>query len=159
MRQIAPILTIRALRRLLDMHGVKYAVTDNLSKLRNHLYSFLHHLDCGKGADVDITSLGIERIAYQQELKRLRVDWPQVVPDHLKRKHVREFNLEISSASLTTFACGSCNELCPITAKQTLSFKEFDLDLLRRPLLALQCHLSCTDYPRPRLVTSLPTPF
>jgi hypothetical protein len=98
---------------------------------------------------VDITSLGIERIACRQELKRLRAECPQVVLDYLKRKLVREFNLEISSASLATFACGSCNELCPITAKKTLSFEEFDLDLLRRPLLALQCHLSCTDYPRP----------
>ncbi|KAJ7806676.1 hypothetical protein B0H13DRAFT_1929470 [Mycena leptocephala] len=56
-------------------------------------------------ADVDITSLGIERIACRQELKRLRAEWPQVVPDHLKRK---------------------------LVPKKTLSFEEFDLNLLRQ---------------------------
>ncbi|KAJ7934430.1 hypothetical protein B0H13DRAFT_2305858 [Mycena leptocephala] len=133
MHQIAPVLTSRALRRLLDMHGVRYATTDKTSKLRRHLLSFLHRLDRRKGADVDITSLGSERIARRQELKRLRTEWPQVVPDHLKRKLVRNFNLGISGANLATFACGSCNELCPITEKNTLSFEDFDLDVLRRP--------------------------
>ncbi|KAJ7856146.1 hypothetical protein B0H13DRAFT_1902796 [Mycena leptocephala] len=115
MRQIAPALTSRALRRLLDMHGVKYAATDKSS------------------ADVDITSLGSACVARRQELKCLRAEWPQVVPDHLKRKPVHNFNLEISAANLATFACGSCNELCPVTDKKTLSFEDFDLDLLRRP--------------------------
>ncbi|KAJ7917124.1 hypothetical protein B0H13DRAFT_1870643 [Mycena leptocephala] len=90
MRQIAPALTSRALRRLLDMHGVKYAATDKFSKLHRHLFSFY--------------------IAWI-EIK--------VVPDHLKRKLVRNFNLETSAANLTD--------------KKTLSFEDFDLDLLRRP--------------------------
>jgi hypothetical protein len=66
MRQIAPVLTSRALRSLLDMHGVKYAPTDKTSKLHRHLLSFLHCLDRGKSADMDITSLGSERIARRQ---------------------------------------------------------------------------------------------
>jgi hypothetical protein len=102
------------------MHGVKYVATDKLGKLRRHLYSFLHHLDRGKAADIDISSLGSARITCRQELKRLRAEWPQVVPDHLKHKLVRNFNLEISAANLATFACGSCNELCPITDKKLL---------------------------------------
>jgi hypothetical protein len=71
MCQIAPILTSRALRHLLDMHGVKYALTDKLSKLLKHLYSFLHSLDRGKGIDEDITLTGTARIARRQDLKRL----------------------------------------------------------------------------------------
>ncbi|KAJ7891484.1 hypothetical protein B0H13DRAFT_2340578 [Mycena leptocephala] len=133
MRQIAPTLTSRALRHLLDMHAAKYALTDKLSKLLKHLYSFLHRLDRAKGIDEDITFTGTARIARRQELKRLRSEWPQVVPDHLKRRLVRDFNLEISATNLATFAYGSCNELCPVTDKKTLSFEDFDLDLLKRP--------------------------
>jgi hypothetical protein len=115
------------------MHGVKYAATDKSSKLHRHLFSFLHRLDRGKDADVDITSLGSACVSRRQELKCLRAEWPQVVPDHLKRKLVHNFGLEISAANLATFACSSCNELCPVTDEKTLSFEDFDLDLLRRP--------------------------
>jgi hypothetical protein len=66
MHQIAPVLTSHALRRLLDMHGTKYAPTDKTSKLHRHLLSFLHRLDRGKVGDMDITSLGSEHIACRQ---------------------------------------------------------------------------------------------
>ncbi|KAJ7897496.1 hypothetical protein B0H13DRAFT_1884606 [Mycena leptocephala] len=35
--QIAPILTVRPLKRLLDLHGIRYVDTDNIRKIRKHL--------------------------------------------------------------------------------------------------------------------------
>jgi hypothetical protein len=52
---------------------------------------------------------------------------------NLKRRLIRDFNLEISATNLATFACGSCNELCPINDKCSIGLEEFDLDLLLRP--------------------------
>jgi hypothetical protein len=97
------------------------------------LYSFLDRLDRGKFAVDDISLSGTARRARRRELKRLRAEWPQVVPDHLKRRLIRDFNLEISASNLATFACGSCNELCPVTDKRSIGLEEFDLDLLSRP--------------------------
>lgn len=37
--QIAPILTVRPLKRLLDLHGIRYVDTDNIRKIRKHLSS------------------------------------------------------------------------------------------------------------------------
>jgi hypothetical protein len=114
------------------MHDIKYAEKAKLKKLRSHLYSFLDGLERGKGTDDELSLNGNARKARRRELKRLRADWPQVVPEHLKRKLMRDFNLEISAANLATFACGSCNELCPISDKRTIGLEEFDLDLLSR---------------------------
>jgi hypothetical protein len=133
MRQVAPILSVKPLKRLLDMHDIKYPETAKLKNLRNCLYSFLDRLDRGKFAVDDISLSGTARRARRRELKRLRAEWPQVVPDHLKRRLIRDFNLEISASNLATFACGSCNELCPVTDKRSIGLEEFDLDLLSRP--------------------------
>ncbi|KAJ7864716.1 hypothetical protein B0H13DRAFT_1898962 [Mycena leptocephala] len=133
MRQVAPILSAKPLKRLLDMHDIKYPETAKLKKLRNCLYSFLDRLDRGKFAVDDISLSGTARRARRRELKRLRAEWPQVVPDHLKRRLIRDFNLEISASNLATFACSSCNKLCPVTNKQSIGLEEFDLDLLSRP--------------------------
>ncbi|KAJ7915261.1 hypothetical protein B0H13DRAFT_1872219 [Mycena leptocephala] len=39
LNQIAPILTVRPLKRLLDLHGIRYVDTDNIRKIRKHLSS------------------------------------------------------------------------------------------------------------------------
>ncbi|KAJ7914388.1 hypothetical protein B0H13DRAFT_2325422 [Mycena leptocephala] len=46
---------------------------------------------------------------------------------------VSEFNLPISAENLATFACGSCNELRPITENASIPLDEIDFDLLKRP--------------------------
>jgi hypothetical protein len=115
MRQIAPVLAARPLKRLLDMHSIKYPESSKLRHLHSHLYSFLDRPECGKCAEDELSITGSARKARRRELKRLRADWPQVIPDDLKRRLIRDFNLEISAANLATFACGSCNEMCPIS--------------------------------------------
>jgi hypothetical protein len=77
--------------------------------------------------------MGSARHARRTEIKRLRAEWPQVIPDHLKRRLIRDFNVQISAENLATFACGSCNELFPIADKKTIGLDQFDIDLLKRP--------------------------
>jgi hypothetical protein len=133
MRQIVPILTLRPLRRLLDMHDVSYSETDKIKKLRQRLRSFMSQLERGKSEEEELLLTGSARMARRGEHKRLRAEWPQVIPDHLKRQLVSEFNLQISAESLATFACGCCNELRPITEKASIPLDEIDIDLLKRP--------------------------
>ncbi|KAJ7914368.1 hypothetical protein B0H13DRAFT_1873046 [Mycena leptocephala] len=132
-RQIAPILPVRPLKRLLDMHDIRYASTDKIRKLRNRLDSFLDRLDRGKHNNDEPTVMGSARHARRTEINRLRAEWPQVIPDRLKWRLIRDFNLQISAENLATFACGSCNELCPIADKKTIGLDQFDIDLLKRP--------------------------
>ncbi|KAJ7865103.1 hypothetical protein B0H13DRAFT_2353165 [Mycena leptocephala] len=132
LRQIGPILFVRPMKRLLDLHDIRYTDTDNIRKLRSHLHSFLNRLDRGNSED-EPSVAGSARHARRTEIKRLRAEWPQVIPDKLKRRLVREFNLQISAENLATFACGSCNELCPIAQKKTIALDQFDINLLKRP--------------------------
>jgi dTDP-4-dehydrorhamnose reductase len=52
MRQKAPVLAARPLKRLLDMHSIKYPEKSKLRHLRSHLYSCvdrLEHEKCASG--------------------------------------------------------------------------------------------------------------
>ncbi|KAJ7861912.1 hypothetical protein B0H13DRAFT_2354905 [Mycena leptocephala] len=69
MRQIAPILAAQLLKRLLDMHDVTYADTDNLRKLRHHLQSFLDRLDYGKCSEDEPSIMGSARRARRTEIR------------------------------------------------------------------------------------------
>ncbi|KAJ7858292.1 hypothetical protein B0H13DRAFT_2573600 [Mycena leptocephala] len=133
MCQIAPVLAARPLKHLLDMHGIKYSENFKLRHLCSHLYSFLDCLERGKCAGDELSLNGSARKARCRELKCLRADWPQVIPDNLKHRLIRDFKLEISAANLATFACGSCNEMCPISDKCSIGLEEFDLDVLSHP--------------------------
>jgi hypothetical protein len=66
------------------MHDIKYPKKARLKKLRSHLYSFLDRLEHGECAEDVIDLTGTARKARRREFKRLRADWPQVVPNHVK---------------------------------------------------------------------------
>ncbi|KAJ7024245.1 hypothetical protein C8F04DRAFT_1192662 [Mycena alexandri] len=139
-RQIAPLLRVRALKQMLQLHDVKFEEGDNLRQLRKRLKLFLGRLTAGKYAEDDLALTGSARLH-----ARLRSDWPQVVPDHLKRRLKAQFNIAISSATLATFVCGSCAENCPIDHKGTLSLEDFDINLLKRPDQSLWIDAQCLE--------------
>ncbi|KAJ6483559.1 hypothetical protein C8R47DRAFT_1217638 [Mycena vitilis] len=91
LRQVAPVLTVRPLRRLLDMHDVRYKDTDNLKKLRRRLSSFVDRLERGKQGEDDLVLTGTARNERRKESRRLRAEWPQVIPEHLKRNLRQDF--------------------------------------------------------------------
>ncbi|KAJ7444001.1 hypothetical protein FB451DRAFT_1413364 [Mycena latifolia] len=127
LRQVCPILKLTALRRLLDLHDVTYVESDKVKKLRWRLKLFLNRLKCGKRPD------GTRKERARAESDRLRAEWPQLVPEYLKRRLLDNFGLRISSERTGSFTCGSCSELCPILEKTYIRMEDFDWDLLKRP--------------------------
>jgi hypothetical protein len=113
------------------MHNVSYSQKDKIKELRKKLRKFMTRLERGKHGDNDLRLTGTARLTRRQEHKKLRAEWPQVIPEHLKRRLVEEFNLQISAENLATFACGSCSELCPILEQTSLPLDEIDFDLLK----------------------------
>jgi hypothetical protein len=68
-QQIAPVLNIRSLRRLLDLHDVSYKSSDPIKKLRLRLKGFLQRLIRGKyGDSSDFSLTGSKRKARAREL-------------------------------------------------------------------------------------------
>ncbi|KAJ7911941.1 hypothetical protein B0H13DRAFT_1875287 [Mycena leptocephala] len=132
-REIAPVLQLRPLRRLLDLHDVIYLESDTVKLLRRHLNKFLERLIRGKYGEDELSLTGFTRKSRAREHARLRKEWPQVVPPHLKRKLLADFKFQISSENLATFVCGSCMENCREDQKVSASFEDFDINLLNRP--------------------------
>ncbi|KAJ7240296.1 hypothetical protein C8J57DRAFT_1527738 [Mycena rebaudengoi] len=78
LRQVAPTLKLRPLRRLLDMHDVSYSDKENVKKLRRKLQSFMRRLERGKDGDDTIPLTGTAHLGRRQEFKHLRSEWPQL---------------------------------------------------------------------------------
>ncbi|KAJ7506093.1 hypothetical protein B0H11DRAFT_1904002 [Mycena galericulata] len=132
--QLCPILHLKALRRLLELHDISYVESDKKRHLRRLLNRYLHQLKSGKLPENEphSTNLGGKQ-RRARERAQLQAAWPQVVPDGLKQKLLKMFNFEISAANLAAFVCGSCAEVCAVKLRTLLDFDEFELDLLKRP--------------------------
>ncbi|KAJ7902974.1 hypothetical protein B0H13DRAFT_1882394 [Mycena leptocephala] len=100
-RQIAPILRTRPLRRLLELHDVSYKDSDNAKKLRSHLKKFLQRLIRGKCGEDTLTLTGSGRKERARQHARLRKEWPQVIPQHLKEKFLANFSARTNSSTFT----------------------------------------------------------
>ncbi|KAJ7728621.1 hypothetical protein B0H16DRAFT_1734570 [Mycena metata] len=133
LKQLCPVLKLTALRRLLRLHDVPFVDSDKTKKLRRRLKSYLTRLRSGKQFESELTSTDIARAARAKESARLRSQWPQVIPDHLKKQLLKNFNFEISRDNLATFVCGSCTEECPFKLRSTIGLDDFDINLLKRP--------------------------
>ncbi|KAJ6480460.1 hypothetical protein C8R47DRAFT_1284796 [Mycena vitilis] len=105
LRQLGPILKTAALRRLLELHDVSYVESDKVKVLRKRLKKFLYSLHTGKPS-IEY-GIGTRRAERARCEARLRENWPQVIPTHLKRKLLANFNFEVSKKALSTFVCGS----------------------------------------------------
>ncbi|KAJ6565617.1 hypothetical protein DFH09DRAFT_1081768 [Mycena vulgaris] len=120
------------LRRLLELHDVPYVESDNVKRLHSRLKGFLTRLKNGK-QPVDGRRSENGKTQRSRKNERLRAEWPQLVPDHLKRRLLDNFGLRISSSKLSTFTCGSYAVAYPATEKKLLTMSDFQFNLLRRP--------------------------
>jgi hypothetical protein len=81
----------KALRKLLDMHGVPYAHDSSLGVLRRILLAYCRRLKSQKKPK---SSCGNpEKEDKRKARTLLRMKWPQVVPQHLKKKILSQLNL------------------------------------------------------------------
>ncbi|KAJ7476628.1 hypothetical protein FB451DRAFT_1460888 [Mycena latifolia] len=126
LRQVCPILKLSSLRRLLDLHDVTYVESDRVKQLRKRLKGFLTRLKTGKRPQST-------KKTRSRESATLRAEWPQLVPESLKRKLLDHFGLRISADKTGSFTCGSCSELCPLGEKTFIRMDGFDWNLLKRP--------------------------
>jgi hypothetical protein len=121
---LVPVLKIGPLRRLLDLHDVAYAETDKIKCLRRRLKTFLYQLVTGKPSSEH--PAGTWRGDRSRMEARLSMQWPQLVPDHLKKRLLANFNLGLSPRTLSFFVCGSCAERLPETESTTLLFSHLE---------------------------------
>ncbi|KAJ7134935.1 hypothetical protein C8R43DRAFT_956165 [Mycena crocata] len=112
--QVALILKIHPLRRILELHSVSYVESGRTKKLLRKLQSHLHRSVTGKLLAEDEIDAHSPKAARRRESSRLRSEWPKLILNHLKKRLVEDFHLEISAANQSTFICGSCWEDCPI---------------------------------------------
>ncbi|KAJ7919827.1 hypothetical protein B0H13DRAFT_1868242 [Mycena leptocephala] len=84
LKNLVPILKIGPLRRLLDLHDVAYGETDKIKRLRRRLKKFLYQLVTGKPSAEHPE--GTRRGDRSRVEARLSMQWPQLVPDHLKKR-------------------------------------------------------------------------
>ncbi|KAJ7026527.1 hypothetical protein C8F04DRAFT_1238619 [Mycena alexandri] len=134
-RQIAPILQLRPLRRLLKLHNIPYKEYVNTKALRKRVKTFLN-----TGIIPGTSVPERDRAVLTGSARNARI-----VPDHLKKKLLANFKLEISAETLATFVCGSCTEHRPFDEKGTLSLEAFDINLLKRPDEFIDVHADETS--------------
>ncbi|KAJ6475844.1 hypothetical protein DFH09DRAFT_1109102 [Mycena vulgaris] len=79
LRQVCPILKLKPLRRLLELHDVSYVESDNVKRLCSRLKAFLTRLKLGKQFVNNGSETGKQTRARQNE--RLRLNGPSSFPN------------------------------------------------------------------------------
>jgi len=143
---IQDVLSTRQLQKILDLHGVDYAITDNKKRLKSRLKKYIRILEVGKVKDADAEHERMERLQKHEEIRK---NWPKLVPPQLKEKLIKDFRNMTSSATLSTFTCSCCARELSLKERQRKAHTEIDIDILSAP----DVHWSDSD------ATPPPTPF
>ncbi|KAJ7677201.1 hypothetical protein B0H17DRAFT_1139842 [Mycena rosella] len=92
LHQISPLLNLKPLRRLLELHDVSYMESDKSKKLRSRLKAYLKRLMMGKRPDRSLVE-GSAKKERARESARSCTEWPQLVPESLKHRLLDNFGL------------------------------------------------------------------
>jgi hypothetical protein len=126
-------LTLRPLRRILQLHGVSFPPDARLSRLRRELRKFITRLRKGKRSEERRNQENINYANFLRDKNKLIEEWPRPVSRHLKDKVLKLFRDQTSKDALSTFICAICAEECLNQHKCCVYSDEIDLNLLRRP--------------------------
>lgn len=126
-------LSLRPLRRLLQMHDVPYAQDAGRAKLRRELKKFITRLRKGKRSEIRRNQDATQYTELLNKKKTVCDEWPRLVPKNLKDKIIRLFNEQTSKKVLSSFTCASCAENCVNKDKCEVPSDQIDLNLLSRP--------------------------
>ena len=102
---------LRPLRRILSCLHVFTESDMSFTKLRSELRKFITRLKHAKRSEDARNSNIAQDEQLKEEREKIRENWPQIVPDTLKKKIVKIFHDKTSSEALATFACASCSAL------------------------------------------------
>jgi hypothetical protein len=131
--QMAPKLSLRALRCMLAINSVQHNVDGNRSQLHQELKKFITHLKHGKRSEEkqnEVLAAQERFCAHRQEI----IDsWPRLVGQDLKDKIIKLFHKQTSKEALSTFTCASCGEASLCTSRKELSVSEIDCNILKLP--------------------------
>ena len=79
LRQVAPLLSLKPMRRLSKIHDVVYLETDRSKQLRRRLLDFLTPLERGKQPNDTLSLAGSRKKARARQNAHLRAERPQLV--------------------------------------------------------------------------------
>src|ERR1700678_1083309 len=122
---------LRPLRRILSCLHVFTESDMSFTKLRSELRKFITRLKHAKRSEDARNSNIAQDEQLKEEREKIRENWPQIVPDTLKKKIVKIFHDKTSSEALATFACASCSALTLNIERKLISLSDINIDLLK----------------------------
>lgn len=126
LRHLRDSLSIRPLKRLLQIYSIPYDQSDNTKRLRMHLTKFISDLNRRSRAS---------RMARQdrdiRQASEFRGQWPKKPGANLKSKIETMFRHATSKDVLSESTCGSCAENVTVSAGVHVNLSELPLDLLQ----------------------------
>ena len=128
---ITSLVRLRPLQRILSCLHVPFDSTMSFSKLRSELRKLITRLKKGKRSeDTRNTVIELDE-QLRQERQKIQEDWPQLVPNTLKKRIVKLFHEKTSTEALATFTCASCSSLTLNIERKKILLLDINVELLK----------------------------
>jgi len=135
---------VRPLRRILSSLHVLVEPGLRIKKLRSKFRKYLTRLNHGKRSEDTRNSMIAQEQRLRQEKEKIQQNWPQLIPDTLKKKIVKIFHEQTSSEALGTFTCASCSSSTLKIERKSISLSDINIDLLKASSnLPIQIPMPC----------------
>ena len=129
---ITSLVRSRPLQRILSCLHVSFESAMSFTKLRSELRKLITRLKNGKRSeDARNKVIAQDEQLRQEERQKIQENWPQLVPNTLKKKIVRLFHEKTSSEALATFTCASCSSLTLNIERKKMLLSDINIDLLK----------------------------
>ena len=141
---ILNLVRMRPLRRILSSLHVLVEPGLSFKRLRTVFRKYLIKLSHGKQHHDDHKSMIAQEQRLRQEKIKIQENWPQPIPDTLKKKIVKMFHERTSSEALRTFTCSCCSSSTLKIECKKISLSDINIDLLKASSnLPIQIPMPC----------------
>ncbi|KAJ7902728.1 hypothetical protein B0H14DRAFT_2555226 [Mycena olivaceomarginata] len=124
------------MRRILNTLNIQNDPVDSVKTYRKQMCSYILTLRKGKRAECEQQTKAADLAQYTPKLEKIHESWPQLIPQSLKDRIIKFFREMTSSEAFTSFMCALCAEAVPLRSHCSLSTKDFNLEILKRPDMA-----------------------
>ena len=128
---ITSLVRSRPLQHILSCLHVSFESTMSFTKLWSEFRKFITRLKKGKQSEDACNMVIAQDEQLRQERKKVQENWPQLVPNTLKKKIVKLFHEKTSSEALATFTCASCSSLTLNIEHKKMLLSDINIDLLK----------------------------